>query len=476
MVAAAGAALVLSACSSAGSPPEATPPATTGEASTVTTAPGSADRGSGTAGSTAYPAPDASATTTAAPGGARGGLSEEQVTEALRGMDAALQSGDVEAYLEHVDPALQEEQRAWFEALQRVPMDVRQLRLDGVVSTTSTEGTVTHVGLRHQITGADPRPLLEQYRWVFDAEDGGPALLTQSTGRNGETYGYPQAWDSGEELAVVEGHSVLILTPETDRAVAEQLLATLDLAAERSLASLVWADGTRDRLEVHLVDAATLEEVAGAPGSPAGFQLLTVAEDEIPWDATRLTGLDAPVGGRILLDRDQTLQEITDYGPSPGGHTALRYIAAYAAMWGDDPGLWPQDWVLEGFPQWWSASEDPPWAEEMLSWAASHHAAVGEPTGLPVAPQDLEDVDAYDAFTMESISLAFYLAQTYGDDALVDLAGELSGLDVRTEEDAIEQAYVDSLRVGQDDVLTGWQAWATELAAGAEPAPPQQGR
>ena len=79
-------------------------------------------------------------------------------------MDEALQAGDVAAYLRYVAPELAEQQRASFEALHAVPMEVRQLRIDGVVSRNDPQGTVVHVGLRHQITGADPEPVLGQYR------------------------------------------------------------------------------------------------------------------------------------------------------------------------------------------------------------------------------------------------------------------------------------------------------------------------
>ena len=60
---------------------------------------------------------------------------------------------------------------------------------------------------------------------------------------------------------------------------------------------------------------------------------------------------------------------------------------------------------------------------------------------------------------------------THGDAALVDLAGRLAVLDQRHDEDEIEQAYVDVLGVGQEQLLQEWAAWAAELAADAEPFP-----
>src|SRR5699024_4880424 len=114
--------------------------------------------------------------------------------------------------------------------------------------------------LRHQFAGADPVPVLEQYRWVLaDLGDGVPVLV-ESWGRDGDFYGYPQLWDLGEEVAVLEGHHVSVLVERSRAADAETLLDTLDRAAETTLAELPWVAEGRERLVVQLAPAEVLEE------------------------------------------------------------------------------------------------------------------------------------------------------------------------------------------------------------------------
>ena len=88
-------------------------------------------------GSTGSATPE-TASATSAPGASSSvspvSLTDEEVRDVVTAMNEALQSGDVETYLQHVAPELAEQQRAWFEALHAVPMEVRQLRIDGVVS------------------------------------------------------------------------------------------------------------------------------------------------------------------------------------------------------------------------------------------------------------------------------------------------------------------------------------------------------
>lgn len=449
-------ALVLGGCS--GDAPEATAPTPSGSASISS--------GAGTA------APDRTTTTATGP---RSALTDEQVREVLQEMDTALGEGDLTAYLQHVDPALAPAQRAWFEALQAVPMDVRQLRLDSVVSRNSGEGTVAHVGLRHQITGGDPVPLLEQYRWVFAQEADGPVRLVSSTGRNGELFGHPQVWDTGEPVAVLEGRNVLLLAAEDARADAELLLDTLDLAAGRTMEALPWSAEGREQLVVNLVDADLLGTVNGMDGIAVGEQLLKVSPEEIPWDAPRLTGSDTPVASRLLLDLEMALADLEEFGPSPGGHTSLRHVAASSALWGPDADLWPQGWVVEGFPHWWAAVEDPDYLEGLHFLVAEHHAWVGEPDEVPVAPDDT-DVETYDAFVSDSMSLALHVADAHGDAALVELAGRLAVLDQRHDGVEIEQVYDAVLGVDQDELLAGWATWTVELAEGLQEAvPPPSG-
>lgn len=89
--------------------------------------------------------------------------------------------------------------------------------------------------------------------------------------------------------------------------------------------------------------------------------------------------------------------DLEEFGRSTGGQTELRYIAAYAATWGEDPNAWPEDWILEGPAFWWSAADDASYADNLRHTLGDHFALVGPPVALPAAPPDREDMHAGDA-------------------------------------------------------------------------------
>ena len=432
------------------------------------------------------PTEDGEGSTAATPGTAEPQpVDDEQVHATVLAMDDALQAGDVEAYLEHVAEELQQEQRAWFQGVLAAPLDVRELRLDGVVSqrTCASDdepcldgGTVAHVGLRHQFTEADALPVLEQYRWVLaDLGDGEPVLV-ESWGRDGDLYGYPQLWDLGEELAVLDGHHLSVLVQRSRLDEAESLLDTLDRAAETTLSELPWVAEGRDRLVVQLVPGEVLEE-HGWPESTGSSLWLQVSPDELSREPGRLSPPDVPVQGHLFLDLDLALMDLEEFGASPGGHTELRYVAAYAATWGDDPAAWPEDWVLEGPAFWWSAADDPVYAENLRFAIGEHVALLGPPVSLPLAPPDHGDLEAGDAFLLESLALATYVEETYGRASLIELVGLLIPLDQRRDGDRIEAAYQETLGIDADELLEGYAGWTSTLPTFADDlGPPPQGR
>lgn len=411
-------------------------------------------------------------------------VDDEQVHPVLS-MDDALQAGDVEAYLQHVSPDLQDEQRAWFQGVVDAPLDVHELRLDGVISQRgcvdddgpcTESGTVAHVGLRHQFAGADPVPVLEQYRWVLaDLGDGVPVLV-EGGGRDAGFYGYPQLWDLGEDLAVLEGHHVSVLVQRSRVSDAETILDTLDHAAEVTLSELPWVAEGRERLVVQLAPGEVIEEHGWVEATGSALWL-PVAPDDLPREPGRLSPRDAPVLGHLFLDLDLALMDLEEFGISPGGQTELRHIAAFAATWGEDPQGWPEDWILEGPAYWWSAVDDPAYVVNLQYVLGDHFALHGPPSALPEIPLDPEDPEAADIFVAESVGVATYIEQTYSRSSLVELVGLLIPLDQRFDADEIEQAYQDTLGVDAEELVAGYAAWTEGLPTSDDLlGPPPQGR
>lgn len=402
-------------------------------------------------------------------------VTDEQVHQALLAMDDALQAGDVEAFLTHVHPDLHEEQRAWFQGVSVAPLDVRQLRLDGVVSR-APGGTIAHVGLRHQFTGADPVPVLQQYRWVFTTSDDATPVLTETGGRTGDFFGHPQLWDTGEELSVLQGHQVSVLVARSRTSEAETILDTLDRAAETTLAELPWLAEDRERLVVQLAPADVIEEHGFAMSTGSSLQL-RVSPEEPPREPSRLSTMSTPVRPHLFLDLELALLDLEDFGSSPGGQTELRYVAAYGVTWGEDPAAWPVDWILQGPAYWWSSVDDPQYAFNMLHSAGDHFAAVGPPTQLPSLEFDPGDPAAADVYMLESLALSYYLEQTYGRETFVRLVDRLIHLDQRFDADEIEQVHQEELGTDQDGLLEGYAAWTQTLPTFEdEPGPPPLGR
>ncbi len=443
--------LTVAACSS--SAPEVVRP----DAATATTS-SAADRA---------PGQDAAARTSAAHPQA---LTDEQVLEVVSAMDAALDAGDVETYLTHVSPELEQEQRSWFEAVRSVPMDVRQLRADKVLSRTSPNGTVLHVALRHQITGADSTPMLQKYRWVLAPGADGRPVLVEVRGGNGLVHGYPQLWDLGP-VAVLEAENVMLLAPESARPAAEELLPGIDAAAQELLQDFPALAEQRDVLVVQLVQPDVLAQMLDAAEGeyPAGASWLRTARTDPGLDQAYLGPTEDTLHPRLIFDLEVALDDLETWGEGPGGSTYIRYAGAVAAALGESERSEPVAWLLEGMPLWYELEADPALEPDLLGIAASAHAD-GPPEQLPSVTWSEEE-----EFTLQAASVSFvrYLQETLGRDDLVSLVDELSALDMWADEGEVWPAV--SARVGrtEEQLLQDWQDWGEELLTRAEPLEPE---
>jgi hypothetical protein len=417
------------------------------------------------------PVADAASAITSAPTAAAAGapvpagpaaLTDQQVLEVVAEMDAALQTGDVEAFLSHVDDELREQQRSWFQAVRDVPMDVRQLRADKVVSRTAATGTVVHVALRHQVSGAGAVPVLEQYRWVLAPDVTGRVRLVDVTGRNGAFHGYPQLWDLGA-VAVLRAQDVVLLAPEESRAEAVDLLPQIAEAAGALRRDFPALARGRDVLHVQLAPA---EELALMLDAQAGEYVMgadwmrTSAEDpglERLW----LGPAEQTLDHRLLLDLDVMTEDLHLYGAVHGGNTYLRHVGTYAAVAGVRDDHDPVWWVAAGAPTWYELAGDPALKESLLEDVFGAHRE-GLPERLP-GPHWSSDGQEESDYVQASVSLMLFLDESFGREAVLGVVDELHDVSGWYEEAEIWPAVTTTLGTDEEELLGAWQEWVEEL-------------
>lgn len=399
-------------------------------------------------------------------------LTDEQVLQAIAAMDGALQAGDLEGFLAHLDPDnadLNASQAQWFRAVRTVPMPVRELRSQGVISRSSPTGTVVRVVLRHQIEGADPEPVLEEYRWVMapgDAdpdEGGGPGSVhvVDIGGRPAESAsGYPQLWDLGE-VAALESPQALVLAREDDRARAEHLLDSISVAAGHALDDFRDLQGGRQRVAVQLIDATTMEDIFGLydDGSPLYSWVMTLptSEDLTGPEEILPRRTNRSIGTRIMVDIDLAEDLINFHAVDPGGESSVRFGAALAMLLqsfgSNEHRLWRTGWLYT-VPTWYEYAQSPSMREDLFLVAADTYAWAGPQSSLP----EWDDEE----FHALGMSVALYIEEEFGRERLLHLVSRLADVSAfsGTQQEA---TYQSELGVSTAELVAGWSAWLANL-------------
>lgn len=400
-------------------------------------------------------------------------VSDEDLVTMLAAMDRALADGDLAGFLTHVSPELRTQQQAWFEAVRNVPMDVRELRGDRVVSRQSPTGTVLHVGLRHRITGGEAEPVLQQYRWVVAPGDDGPVLV-ETRGRNGDFYGHPQLWDDGQ-VAVLEGDGVVVLAPEGLREDAETLLPGLEQAAGELLEDFPVLAGSQDVLAVQLAPAPLLADALDADpdeGWTAGLAWLHTSPTS-PDPARLGLGRHDEVAPRVMIDIDVAVRDHATWGPGPRGDMALRYFGASAVLQGNEVARYPVEWVALGVPEWYAVLGLPEGRAELEAWVAQVDRG-GSPEHLPSAAT-MGDADP-EVLSAVATGFVLYLADEFGEDRVLKVAEVLGPLDGWYDDAEAADLLTATLRVSEVELLAGWSAWREDLAAEHDGPASESGR
>ncbi|GAA1166324.1 hypothetical protein GCM10009584_04060 [Ornithinimicrobium humiphilum] len=334
------------------------------------------------------------------------------------------------------------QQRAWFRAVQDVPMDVRELRPDGKVEQEGEDAVVPLLFV-HQVTGADPAPTAEGYLLTV-APDG---LVTEVDGDRA----HPQLWDLGA-VSVTVTDQLVLLTPEDRQEDVDEVLQGLENAVANVF--LDFGRGTRERLVVQLVDEDLLREIAGDDDlavDPAGVAL-TLAPAEGEGRASAPDHAD-----RILLDLDLLVEEL-DYGIPEGGWGLMRHEAVHAVL-DADPQVTPPVWVWEGLAEWYGYRRD------YLMDASFRLVVADAGDGLLELPESFDEYyyDSQEAGELAYASSAMvfsFLEQRFGFATARDVGVELSSVDTWQDTDEADALLRERTGMGLQDLQREMTAWA----------------
>ena len=250
-------------------------------------------------------------------------------------MTAALASGDVESWLALTDleGAAEQQQRDWFANVQAVPMEVREMHPILLVRTDDGAGGATaQFAFRHQVSGVDRDPVLENYEMSLVHADGRWSI-TEVVGATGAESVYPLVWDLGP-IEVSESAHAVVLTLGPAPSGAE--VRSLDAAVAGVLTELP-ADGV-DRVLIEYADAQGIADMLLATGEEEGVQdrssfyyaPLASPEVELAPSAQLPDVEDGEFGAlRLIVNRDIHEKELEDYRGARGGvtHSSCRHGA-----------------------------------------------------------------------------------------------------------------------------------------------------
>lgn len=381
---------------------------------------------------------------------------DEEITEAeaeslIDELNLALTSNDVSQWSELwlAEQEVAQQQVNWYEGVQAVPMSVRELELAG---SATGEGSLWSVDFVHQISGADTVPVLESYE--LELVRGADSGQVRVGGVEGSGAAYPQLWDLGAIEVFVGGSTVVLSYRDDD--FSDELFAEIDESAALTFAQ--WPMPGVVVMAVSLAPTAQMQELFGGDDAEsAGFMT------PLP------KATDSDIGvGRVVLDAPYAVDELRFYDKVEGGLPLMRHEGAHLALEVQTGGIHGPQWAIEGMPTWWEGVEDEAVADDLIEYAGYLTETTGiEPAFPPTStkdfyPTDDADGDAVARHYADSALVFDYVAQTYGEQAAIELGTDLNDVDGGHQE-AVEEALGEHLGISESQLRSDWANWVDEL-------------
>jgi hypothetical protein len=380
----------------------------------------------------------------------------DAVTDLLRRRARAVLNHDEQSFLATVDPKADETfvaaQRRLFTNLAGVPLDAWSYRLnpDDTLDVGGMEGAdelwAPAVDLRYALRGGDLVPTNRPMGYLF-ARHGDTWYLRSDTALDGQgrrTWRGP--WDFAPSTVTTTEHGIVLSHPGNEPMV-DRLVRELDDSVEA--VSEIWPTSWSRRVVLMLPDSPGEMRALVGPDFPVESVVAVAVADRVD-NKTRTVA-----GQRVVL--------------SPSGVRALsvaslrivlRHEITHLAARADTVDGSPT-WLLEGFADYVGYRDSGVTLAEGAPDLAKRVRQDGPPTALPEDRAFRSSGSQLDLAYQQSWSLARYIADRFGEPALIAMYRRLAGAGPvsASETDAMLRA---SLGVDRAALVAGWQSYLRE--------------
>jgi hypothetical protein len=398
-------------------------------------------------------------------------VTDEEIIELGEALTTALRVGDEEAWMALLDmnETAARQQRDWFASVLAVPMDVREMHPVKVLSRDRMgleNSAVVDFGFRHQITGADPEPVVEDYEVTLQRGPDGRVRVIEVGGMLVDgLVGYPQLWDLAP-VAVVQDEHVIVLVDAAAEQQAVAMLAGMEKASASALADFEVPGKTR--VAVTLASPEHLRRISGEPEAPStsSFTIHLPASPEVSQGYTFSTlTAGGRYGARTVSTPELAEHDRRIFGPLDGGNLSLRHHLV-RVMEIHRQSEFAAAWPTEGLSSWYRYAGD--W--DTLSLARDAYQglvdAQGPPDELPPADWDAfepGDWDQEHAHQLAALAVYVYVEERYGREQVFEVGRRLHAVPPWGDLDAsIDEGLREVLGIGLSEFEADWLEWVAQ--------------
>lgn len=346
------------------------------------------------------------------------------------------------------DQAAIETSGNWWESVQAVPMDVREIRLHQMVGRATDDGRPVQLSFRHQITGADTNPVRQVYEATLRRDADGAIQIVDFEPQE------ENPWDWEGVLQVRTSEDAVVLVHHEYGWAADELAASV----QESVAHVTGELGS-GRSRAFVAGLARDEDMELGEG--------IVYLDGVASEKSSLWSADGLIGLRVLIDLETVLDEIAYLGPdrplpTPSWY-AVQHLVEHELQW--NLGV---PWGARGL-SWWY--DDQAWQPDLTSVDVMGYyldEAGERPQELPPTDQVsyFDDWDVVWQYDLVALLVMHHVEEGWGDqvarDFMWDLATSQPG---RGTFDRIAEAHLDR---SWEDFEAEFLSWAAEVESEVE--------